>query len=248
LRRELAASNKTVDDLRRKTFQATEESKQLSRALANELGEGVSIEKAIEGSWRGRAQQIIVLKAKIKKLSSSVGDVGSSGTVMTAGNVSRIKRTDVDTKAQEDLAEMSLERKHTIDCIVEEKETLFRGNQLLEEKVQAYKARIKNLEADGSRQKQQIKVVLDVKDSDDELIDALQQEIHRFKLQAKTKSGLERDGMLSRQTQPTSKSDSSDKIDELQADVSRLQRLCKSQGDQISTQDEVIRSLRSRLG
>jgi murein L,D-transpeptidase YcbB/YkuD len=143
---------------------------------------------------------------------------------------------------------MSLERKHTIDCIVEEKETLFRGNQLLEEKVQAYKARIKNLEADGSRQKQQIKVVLDVKDSDDELIDALQQEIHRFKLQAKTKSGLERDGMLSRQTQPTSKSDSSDKIDELQADVSRLQRLCKSQGDQISTQDEVIRSLRSRLG
>mmetsp|Transcript_27819 Transcript_27819/g.26639 ORF Transcript_27819/g.26639 Transcript_27819/m.26639 type:complete len:434 (-) Transcript_27819:338-1639(-) len=249
LRKELTASNKTVDDLRRKTFQATEETKQLSRALANELGEGVSIEKAIEGSWRGRAQQIIVLKAKVKKLESAVGDVSSSGTVMSAGNVSRTKRIDVDTKAQEDLAEMSLERKHAIDCIVEEKETLSRDNQLLEEKVKAHKARIKNLEADGSRQKQQIKVVLDVKDSDDELIDALQQEIQRFKVQAKTRSGVQRDETTSRQTPaPLVKSQSSFKNDELQADLSRLQRLCKSQGDQISTQDEVIRSLRSRLG
>jgi hypothetical protein len=249
LRRELTASNKTVDDLRRKTFQATEESKQLSRALANELGEGVSIEKAIEGSWRGRAQQIIVLKAKVKKLESALGDVSSSGTVMSAGNVGRTKRIDVDTKAQEDLAEMSLERKHAIDCIVEEKETLSRDNQLLEEKVKAYKSRIKNLEADGSRQKQQIKVVLDVKDSDDELIDALQQEIQRFKVQAKTRGGVQRDETISRQTPaPLVKSQSSFKNDELQADLSRLQRLCKSQGDQISTQDEVIRSLRSRLG
>lgn len=251
LRRELTASNKTVDDLRRKLFQSTEENKQLTRALANELGEGVSIEKAIEGSWRGRAQQIIVLKAKIKKLTFSVGDTSSSSTSSTSlsvGNASRIKRIDVDIKAQEDLAEMSLERKHAIDCIVEEKETLLRGNQHLEEKVQAHKARIRNLEGDVSRQKQQMKVVLDVKDSDDELIDALQQEIHRFKLQAKSKSSFDGEGMPSRRTQQPLKVDTNDKNDAFQADLSRLQRLCKSQGDQICTQDEVIRSLRSRLG
>jgi hypothetical protein len=71
MKRELHASNKIVEELRRKIFQAVEESKQLSRALTNEVGDGVTIEKAVEGSWRGRAQQIIMLKAKIKKMESA---------------------------------------------------------------------------------------------------------------------------------------------------------------------------------
>ena len=246
-RRELLAANKSVEDLRRKLFQSTEENKKLSRALQNELGESATVDQAVEGTWRGRAQQIIMLKSKIKKLSSAVDDNVSSATMSTAGTVSRGKRSDVDTMAQEELAEMSLERKHAIESIFEEKEALLKGNQQLEERVQAHRARIKNLEADASRQKQQIKLVLDVKEGDDELIDALQQEIQRFKVHAKTNGGTVGAAAKVSQNHEGQRSNAVD-VDAIVADATRLRRLCKSQADQINTQDEVIRSLRSRLG
>lgn len=242
-RREVAAANKSADDLRRKLFQSSEENKKLTRALLNELGDSATVDQAVEGAWRGRAQQIIMLKAKIKKLMSTADDTCSSVTLSTAAT-HRSKRADVDTIAQEELAEMSQERKHAIEFIIEEKEVLLKGNQQLEEKVQAHRARIRNLEADAYKQKQQIKVVLDVKEGDDELIDALQQEIQRFKLQAKGKGSAA--GINTKTPAAPQGGDSSD-LTAVTADVSRLRRLCKSQADQISAQDDVIRSLRSRL-
>ena len=240
-RREAAAANKLAEDLRRKLFQTSEENKKLTRALLNELGDSATIDQAVEGAWRGRAQQIIMLKAKIKKMSA--GDTSSSGATISSAATNRSKKTDVDTMAQEELAEMSQERKNAIEFIIEEKEVLVKGNQQLEDKVQAHKARIRNLEADASRQKQQIKTVLDVKEGDDELIDALQQEIQRFKLQARGK--LSSAG--SNVTTSTAPSGVSSDLAAATADVLRLRRLCKSQADQIASQDEIIRSLRSRL-
>lgn len=65
LNRDLKESNKQMDELKRKLAQSVEESKQLSRALSRELGEGVTLEQAVSGGWRGRAQQIIMLKNKV---------------------------------------------------------------------------------------------------------------------------------------------------------------------------------------
>ena len=46
------------------------EKEKLSRALTKELGEEAPLSKALDGSgdWRGRAQQISLLKAKISDL------------------------------------------------------------------------------------------------------------------------------------------------------------------------------------
>jgi hypothetical protein len=68
LTRDLKESTKTVDKLKRELAESTEENKQLSRALSRELGDGVSLEQAVSGGWRGRAQQIIMLKAKVRSL------------------------------------------------------------------------------------------------------------------------------------------------------------------------------------
>jgi predicted RNase H-like nuclease (RuvC/YqgF family) len=65
LSRDLKETNKVVDDLKSKLVQSVEESKKLSRALTRELGEGVTLDQAVDGGWRGRAQQIIMLKAKV---------------------------------------------------------------------------------------------------------------------------------------------------------------------------------------
>lgn len=242
LRKDITSLNKSIEDLKRKFSQSVEENKKLTRALSNEVGDSVTVEQAVEGTWRGRAQQIIMLKAKIKKLSDDKGLTVTPGNAMSgsgSGLMPRAKRNDVDSRAQEELVDMSVERKFVVESIIEERDSLAKITQQLEEKVLAHKARIRNLEADASRQKQQMKVVLDVKDGDDELIDALQQEIQRVKILSKGKD------VPVTYSQPPQ--EVSAEIEATHADLNRLKRLCKSQADQLTTQEGVIRSLRSKL-
>lgn len=65
LTRDVKEGAKHIEELKRKLAQSTDEAKQLSRALAREIGEGVTVEDAVSGGWRGRAQQIIMLKNKV---------------------------------------------------------------------------------------------------------------------------------------------------------------------------------------
>lgn len=44
--------------------------KKLTRALTKELGEGVSIEQAVDEGWRGRAQTIVMLKSKVMSMTT----------------------------------------------------------------------------------------------------------------------------------------------------------------------------------
>jgi cell division septum initiation protein DivIVA len=66
LQRDMKENSKQIDELKRKLAQSVEENKQLSRTLQKELGEGVTLEQAVSGGWRGRAQQIIMLKSKVQ--------------------------------------------------------------------------------------------------------------------------------------------------------------------------------------
>lgn len=65
LNKQLRESQRAVDELKRKTKELTDENKHLSRCLAKELGEGESLEMIKDPSWRGRAQTIVMLKAKV---------------------------------------------------------------------------------------------------------------------------------------------------------------------------------------
>ncbi len=65
LQKELKEATRSTDELKLKLHTATEEAKSLRGALARELGEGVSVDQALDGNWRGRAQQIVMLKAKV---------------------------------------------------------------------------------------------------------------------------------------------------------------------------------------
>ena len=63
--RQLKEFSKNVEDLKRKNTQLFEDNKNLTKVLSRELGDGTSLEQAVDGGWRGRAQQIIMLKAKV---------------------------------------------------------------------------------------------------------------------------------------------------------------------------------------
>lgn len=77
LSRDVKESSKQVDELKRKLTQSVEEAKQLSRALTREIGEGVSLEDAVSGGWRGRAQQIIMLKNKVGRYAAVLANLSS---------------------------------------------------------------------------------------------------------------------------------------------------------------------------
>ncbi len=224
----------------------SEEVKTLTRALANEVGDGVTLEQAVDGGWRGRAQQIIMLKSKVKRLEQTIatggaGAGGSEGDLVPAKAPRGGRRAgaNVDTKAEHDLVDMSNDRQQAIEAMVGERDNLLKENQFLDTKLQGAKARIRNLEGDIQTQKQQLKMVLKAKDGDDDLIDALQLEIKRLQ---EASRDAEAQGRLHNRAPVQAISSGSEHH---AAELTRLQRLCKQQQEQINTQDEVIRGLRN---
>ncbi len=66
--KQLKEALKLADETKEKLKKTTEENKKLAKALERELGDGVTLEQAVDGGWRGRAQQIVMLKAKVRCL------------------------------------------------------------------------------------------------------------------------------------------------------------------------------------
>ena len=261
IRKELAMAVKSVDDMRRKNEKLSEEVKTLTRTLANELGDGVSVEHAVDGGWKGRGQQIIMLKSKVKRLEQSIAmgnttngnndDTTSpllNARVPKGGRPAGTASNNVDSKAETELADMSNDRKQAIESIVGERDSLIKENQQMDVKLQGCKARIRNLESDLQTQKQQLKLVLNAKDGDDELIDALQLEIKRLQDAAVANArnpGNRAAAAKAAEVVFAGSSAAAANQDLLTNEITRLKRLCKQQQEQINTQDEVIRALRN---
>jgi chromosome segregation ATPase len=113
--KELNAANKTVEELRRKYLQMKEESRNLRNILAKELGEGTTIEQVADGNWRGRAQTIVMLKSKIRRLETQLqqGSKAEAAEKVTNPN-------DVDAKAERAIEDMEAEKKRAIDAMTED--------------------------------------------------------------------------------------------------------------------------------
>eukprot|EP01036_Dinobryon_divergens_P024693 gene24693-33164_t len=265
LTKELRDVNRAADELKKKNSALVEENKNLSRALSKEIGEGggVTVEQAVSGGWKGRAQQIVMLKAKIRKLEASLE--GGNGN----GGGPQSQQGDVDSKAQDELAGMSNERRQAVEALTEERVRLLEANQHLEKKNAAHKARIQTLENEAKRMKENMQVVLDKSSSDDQLLEALRAELQRLKKTQQaalsaaqqaaaaqtTTTATMQGGRLSTTTAPaarygTGAGSSSDAAaaEELlarqSAEISRLQRLCKNQAEQIDSQDAALRALK----
>jgi hypothetical protein len=242
LRKELSAANKTAEELRRKIERSAEEVKNLSQALAREVGDGVTLEQAVDGGWRGRAQQIIMLKSKIRRLESAAGMNSTTGTVQTFGTMST-RREGVDARAESGLAEMTSERKVAVDALVEERARLMEECQRQEAKAQGQKARVRKLEEEAATHRQQLKIVLDKSETDDQLISALRREVQRLQSGsvAQSKNNEIKNEVAIRQAGVLA-------TDAANAEISRLKRTIAQQSAQLATQDQRLRELQPRRG
>jgi hypothetical protein len=129
--------------------------------------------------------------------------------------------------------------------ITEDRDRLTNDNQQLETKNRALKSRIQNLENDALRYKEQIRIVIEKSNSDDQLIDSLREEVEKLKQQVKLKAAAAAAGG-GPQKQALAMVPARQQDPDTAIELQRLKRLCKQQAEQLATQEEMIKQLRSK--
>lgn len=132
------------------------ENDRLRQALKRELGDEQQVERALtEGSdWRGRAEQISLLKDKVREFREQLGESKESSAK------ANVRRAESKRKEELEKAEQEAEKKR------EEVEALTK-------RLDAANARKKNLEREVSSLKEKISALLRKSQNDDKLIDRL---------------------------------------------------------------------------
>lgn len=153
LQQDLVLANKQIEELRRKLSMSTEEVRKLQRVLQREVGDGASVAMTSEEGWRGRAQLIVMLKAKVKRLEAEVISNSENGQ----GKPHR-RRRDVDSRVEQELADMQLERQRVLDGLLLEKTKLAEECARLKDRLDGSRARAQILAEEGMNLKENIKV------------------------------------------------------------------------------------------
>ena len=251
LSKELNSANRKVEEMRRRLQEADDENKKLSRALLKEVGEGVTLEEAVDEGRKGRAQTIVMLKNKVKRLELAASQSGSIATAQT-GTISRSMRgPDVDTQAEEDIEYMSTARKLAVEELSEAHAKLEEKHKSLIEKHSGVKARVRTLEAEAAQHKQQMRIVIDKSETDDQLVHALKTEITRLKTlgtRGTNPATIQANESIESRLQKATKEAVATATANIESELTRLRRLTKQQAEQLATQESVIKELRAHGG
>lgn len=261
LRRELITAHRQTDDLRKKLFASQEETKRMQRVLLKEVGEGAG-EQASEEGWKGRAQQIVMLRAKVKRLEAEAADPSLAQSV---GKPSR-RRSDVDSKAEQELTGMHEERQRMLDSLVRDKSQLADELERTRDRLEGSKARMQSLTSEVARLKESLRVLIDKTESDDQLIEALREEMSLVRLEcARQGERSERSNAETVTRVEFARGADATMNTSTEVELRRMRRQCQQQvhsfihhcfihvgltnvwqASQLSTQDEVIRKLRQQ--
>lgn len=247
LSKELGGANKKVEDLRRKLQEAEDENKKLTRALLKEVGDGITLEEAVDEGRKGRAQTIVMLKNKIKRLESAMSQGASVASLQTG--VTRSTRGDVDAQAEEEIEYMSSARKIAVEELSEAHAKLEEKHRALVEKHGGVKARVRTLETEAAQHKQQMRIVIDKSETDDQLVNALKNEITRLKtVGTRGAASLQANDAMEARLQKATKEAAAAATANMDTELMRLRRLTKQQAEQLATQEQLIKEFRSAGG
>ena len=111
-------------EARRRLVKAQDEAKKLKGALHKELGleAGQAVpDKVFEDGWKGRAETIVLLRSKVKRLEQDLeAATGRRDPKVAARTSSGLNGVDVDRQAQVELAEMEEERRRATEQLTQD--------------------------------------------------------------------------------------------------------------------------------
>lgn len=229
---------------------------------------------AVDSGWRGRAQQIVMLKNKIRRLEQdgaslsrkldggldTMSSVGPMSTALMPSGASSIGGSTVgtnyasvrtrgamtvDAKAEKLLNDMSETRSEAVDGLVVERDALSRSVESYKKKLVARDARISAMESDMMSKRENLRAMVNKADGDNQLIGALKQEISRLRSALQAKNQEVKEAVSPPRIQMAQKGRGSSSLAG-EAELTRLKRLVQQLTEQIETQDDVIRQLRTQ--
>ncbi|XP_018764669.3 coiled-coil domain-containing protein 13 [Serinus canaria] len=179
LQEKLSTANVKVTEYRNQLQNLKQELKLTQKILAKEVGEDVNIQSLLtnSSSWRGRAQQILLLQSKVHELEHKLNHqkIRASLLQMDEGLLAfpDPRKLSVQEKNLLKIRSLEKEKKESLEKLSEQHNTLQKSHEELKKKLDASRARNQMLCGEVKMLKGQIGTLLEKGKHDDELIDAL---------------------------------------------------------------------------
>ncbi|KAI8818559.1 uncharacterized protein EV422DRAFT_621748 [Fimicolochytrium jonesii] len=199
VKEKLGQINRKYEDERIQNQNLKVEMRQMRRALVKEIGDDVSPDKIFDqgSGWKGRAQQIITLKARIQDLTrqneaqrtrqkekpteTRTDTAGDDAAFDRNNSEARIGVDPFDESHRTSIRRIESDRKHALNKMTVELEALRKEHVEVRRKHDAVLARNRLLEKDMQDLKQKLITVVQKGGADDKLVQALQNEVAKLK-------------------------------------------------------------------
>ncbi|KAL0859248.1 hypothetical protein ABMA27_011059 [Loxostege sticticalis] len=173
LNNKLNAVNKKLYDTKNRNLELKNDILLATKILQQELGDKFTSVKELQNDlagWKGRAQQIVLLQARISELEEKLN--GKHKDLIEA------KRKD---QAQI-IRDIENKRKKEMEMSMKELENLKEENQEMKKKLDGAKCRIRNLECDATTIRQKMQTFVEKSNHDDLLINEQRNQIKSLEL------------------------------------------------------------------
>ena len=193
LKDKLREANSRLNHQTVQAEKAKQELASVKRALAKEVGDGVDVKKVIAegGGWRGRAQQISMLKDKLREskraLDATRTSVQGAAPTLTMAEMQAQAQASaalaqdpayaIDQKNRKHISELGRKGRRETEELEARLQQALDAKDAQRQKYEGASARVKNLEKDMKAMKAKVLLVLEKSTNDDKLIAALKEQV-----------------------------------------------------------------------